>query len=106
MNAVAVPWRSTEQRAAALRRGNEVRLLRAGMKRSLTLPVCLDLVAQPPWWLASMKIEPLLVAVPKFGPVGVRALLRRLLIAESKTVGGLSWRQRNALLDALRERAC
>ncbi len=110
MSAVMVPpSRTVEQRNAALAEGNRVRILRSQAKRDLTLRGAYEFIGTPPEWMRRMPLEQLLIAVPKLGPVSVRKLLRRLQIADVKTVGGLSYRQRNDLLRELRarmERAC
>ena len=44
----------------------------------------------------------MLLAVPKYGRVKVDKILRQCKISPSKTVGGLSERQRNELVGLLR----
>ena len=104
MNAVAVtPARTREQRLASLALANRIRIERAVVKRELkggTLRVG-GLLADPPACVMSMKVVALLASLPKFGRVKAARLLRECQISESKTVGGLSLRQRRVLADAL-----
>ena len=102
---VQSPVRSLDQRLAALERANQVRSRRAHMKTTLTLPMAQELLVEPPWWLASMKVTAFLAAIQKFGPVKTRRILRDCQISDAKTVGGLSGRQRDVLLAVLRGRA-
>ncbi|MEA2495599.1 MAG: hypothetical protein QOJ29_3510 [Thermoleophilaceae bacterium] len=103
------PTRSPSQRMDALKRANMIRTRRANLKRDLkagrktVVPLLLD----PPDWLATMKVWDLLLAVPKYGRVKVGVLLndRTIAISPSKTIGGLSERQRGALVAALGARS-
>lgn len=100
---VQAPDRSIEQRMAALRRANAVRSARRGMKADLKsgrLTVAL-LIGMPPSYVLSMKVSDLLIAAPKIGRVKAATLLRRAEVAPSKTVGGLSRRQRDELVGLL-----
>lgn len=47
--------------------------------------------------MQTAKVADLLLAVPRHGPVKVDKLLRRCRIAPTKTIGGLSQRQRDEL---------
>ena len=53
-------------------------------------------------WLATAKVFDLLLAVPKYGRVKVNRILTQCRISPSKTIGGLSERQRNELVSYLR----
>ena len=90
----------------ALALANRVRFKRARLKSRIreTPILAAACVANPPEWLLSMPVEALLKAVPKFGPVKVRKIMRGCEIAPSKTVGGLSGRQRDRLVADLRGR--
>ena len=46
----------------------------------------------------------LLLAVPKYGRVKVNKILSQCRISPSKTIGGLSERQRTELVDLMRRR--
>lgn len=76
-----------------------MRWQRAQLKRDLRAGVCSleELLRDPPGFLSTAKVAGLLLALPKHGPVKVDKLLRRCRIAPSKTVGGLSQRQRDEL---------
>lgn len=96
---VAAPERSLQQRLDALQKGNRIRIERAERKRELKRGErkLEDLVADPPVELDSMKVRDLLLAAPKIGAVKADALLRAAVVSPSKTVGGLSTRQRSEL---------
>ncbi|MFP5378921.1 MAG: hypothetical protein ACLGHP_04105 [Vicinamibacteria bacterium] len=51
--------------------------------------------------MQTAKVADLLLAVPKYGPVKVNKLLGRCQIAPTKTIGGLSRRQREQLVALL-----
>lgn len=100
----AVPARSTEQRLQALDRANAIRTYRAQLKLELKAGRAdvLTVLASGDELLATMKIFDLLLAAPKIGRVKADAILRRTRISPSKTVGGLTERQRTELVAALR----
>lgn len=104
MQATVAPPRSTEQRMDALQRANEVRTRRAQLKRDLKAgrvdPV--QPLTRTPEWVDTMKVFDLLLAVPKVGRIKALKALQRCQIAASKTVGGLSERQRRELVARLR----
>jgi hypothetical protein len=87
-------------RIEALRRANDIRLRRAELKRKLKSGDAeLDaLLRSPPDYLETAKVFDLLLAVPKYGRVKVNKLLTQCQISPSKTVGGLSDRQRQHLI--------
>jgi hypothetical protein len=88
----------------ALKRANEFRTQRARHKRDLKAgrTQIHGLLLDPPEWLATAKVFDLLLAVPKYGRVKVNRILTQCRISPSKTVGGLSERQRNELVSYLR----
>lgn len=94
---------SLERRRNALRRANEIRSVRAKLKRELREgnASITALLAAPPEQLSTAKVFDLLVAVPKIGPVRATRLLSRARISETRTVGGLSAGQRSRLLELL-----
>src|SRR6202790_694867 len=103
---VAAPERSLLQRMEALQRANNIRTRRAKLKRDLKAgrqPID-DLLLAPPEYLETAKVFDLLLAVPKYGRVKVNKILSQCKISPSKTVGGLSERQRGELVDFLRRR--
>lgn len=103
----AAPARSHEQRLAALAKANEIRTLRAELKSDLKKgrESIHDLLLEPPTWLATAKVFDILLAVPKYGRVKANKILVQCRISPSKTVGGLSQRQRLELDGVLRGRA-
>ena len=104
MATMVVPERSVAQRYRALELANEIRSYRAALKRDLKAGrrrVLEVLVAEDPM-LDTMKVFDLLLAAPKIGRVRVNRALRACAISPSKTVGGLSARQRGELVEYLR----
>ncbi len=103
---VAAPERSLVQRMEALQRANDIRSRRAQLKRDLKAgrtPIH-DLLLDPPDYLQTAKVFDLLLAVPKYGRVKVNKILGQCRISPSKTLGGLSERQRGELVALLRRR--
>jgi hypothetical protein len=98
------PERSLTQRMDALKRANEIRTQRATLKRDLKAGRIQihSLLLAPPEYLATAKVFDLLLAVPKYGRVKVNRILTHCRISPSKTIGGLSERQRNELVSYLR----
>jgi hypothetical protein len=99
------PSRSLDQRMEALTRANEIRVARAQLKRDLKQRrVRIEqVIADPPEYVLTAKVYDMLVAVPRLGRVKVGRLLTQCRISQSKTVGGLSERQRAELLDMFRQ---
>jgi DNA-binding NarL/FixJ family response regulator len=100
---LSVSTRSPERRMNALKQANQVRSLRAKLKRDLREgTVRLEqILATGADYLASAEVFDLLVAVPKIGPVTAAHLLTIARICPSKTVAGLSERQRARLIELL-----
>ena len=97
------PERSLNQRMDALARANEIRIRRAQLKRDLKsgrLSIH-ALLLSPPEYVETAKVFDMLLAVPKYGRVKVNKILVNCRIAPSKTIGGLSERQRNELISLL-----
>ena len=99
------PSRSLDQRMEALTRANEIRVARAQLKRDLKdRRIRIEqVIADPPDYVLTAKVYDMLVAVPRLGRVKVGRLLTQCRISQSKTVGGLSERQRTELLDMFRQ---
>ena len=100
----AAPERSLVQRMEALQRANEIRTKRAALKRDLkagrsNIHV---LLLEPPEYIETAKVFDMLLAVPKYGRVKVNKVLQVCRISPSKTIGGLSERQRAELISMLR----
>ena len=101
----AAPERSLLQRMDALQRANEIRTQRAKLKKDLKAgKTKIDvLLLDPPEWLGSAKVFDIILAVPKYGRVKVNRILNQCRISPSKTIGGLSERQRAELVGQLRK---
>src|SRR5579862_6513499 len=100
------PERSYVQRMEALQRANDIRSRRAQLKRDLKAgrqPID-ELLRHPPEYLETAKVFDLLLAVPKYGRVKVNKILSQCKVSPSKTVGGLSERQRGELVALMRRR--
>jgi hypothetical protein len=98
-----VPARTSEQRLRALREANEVRSARATLKKELasgTIELA-PILADSPAWLQTARVRDLLLAVPKIGSVKAGRILAHCAIAHSKTVRGLTDRQRGELISLL-----
>lgn len=97
---VSAPERSLEPRQQALAKANTVRLARAEWKRDVKKRRAdpLEVLASPPAEFASMKVLDALLAMPKVGRVKASKMLRVAGVSPSKTLAGLSERQRGALL--------
>jgi hypothetical protein len=98
------PDRSPSQRLEALKLANAVRTERATLKRDLKAGrIRIETVlADPPECVHSAKVADIMLAVPRYGRVKVTKILQRCRISPSKTVIGLSERQRGELIEALR----
>src|SRR4051812_28630953 len=94
------PLRSPDQRMDALRRANDIRVRRAQLKKDLKLGRVLieEILRDPPEYVSTAKVFDMLMAVPKFGRVKAARFLNQCRISQSKTVGGLSDRQRAELI--------
>ena len=65
------PERSLDQRMEALRRANEIRSLRAQLKRDLkegNVQIA-SVISDPPEYVQTAKVFDMLIAVPKYGKV-------------------------------------
>jgi len=88
----------------ALERANKIRTARAQLKRDLKAgKVSIHkLLLDPPSYLETAKVFDMLLAVPKYGHVKANKVLVQCRISPSKTIGGLSARQRTELVSMLR----
>jgi hypothetical protein len=101
----AAPQRSLDQRLEALKRANHVRSQRAALKADLkrgSVSIT-DVIKDPPEYLQTAKIMDVLMAAPKYGRVKAARIMEYCRVSQSKTVGGLSERQRRELVGALEE---
>jgi hypothetical protein len=94
------PERSVEQRLGALQKANKIRVERSRLKKDLAAGQIQisDVLAHPPACAETERVSVLLLAVPMYGPARVSKLLLRERISETKRLGGLSDRQRHALI--------
>jgi hypothetical protein len=99
--ATHAPVRSLDQRMDALKRANDVRVRRARLKKDLKDGrVRIEtILGNPPEYVETAKVIDILMAVPKFGRVKAARFLNMCRISQSKTVGGLSERQRTELIE-------
>jgi hypothetical protein len=102
MGTMTLPARSAAQRFEALERANRIRSHRAAVKR--------DLKAGRKRWsdllddslCQTMRVWDVLMSMPKMGRVRVNRALRHCGISPSKTLAGLTPRQRGELAEYLR----
>jgi hypothetical protein len=89
----------------ALRRANDIRSKRAQLKRDLkgNKVKIQTLLMDPPEYVQTAKVIDMLMAVPKYGRVKTNRILNQCRISPSKTIGGLSERQRAELVSQLRK---
>jgi hypothetical protein len=87
----------------ALEKANKVRTRRAQLKRDIKAgqESVARLLLNPPMWLETMKIYDLLLALPKYGRVKSNKVLVQCRISPSKTIGGLSERQRTEVVSMI-----
>ena len=63
-----------------------------------------QILSDPPEYVSTAKVIDILMAVPKFGRVKAARFLNQCRISQSKTVGGLSDRQRAELVGLFNHR--
>jgi hypothetical protein len=99
-----VPGRSREQRLRALEQANEVRTARAELKNQLASGKLelVQILADPPPCVRTARVRDLLLVLPKIGSVRAARILAQCGIAHSKTLAGLSERQRGELINFFR----
>jgi hypothetical protein len=97
------PERSFRQQMEALAIANDIRVKRANLKRDLKAgrKNVVDMLLDPPAFLETMKLFDLLLATPKWGRIKVNKALNQCRISPTKTVGGLSMRQRSEIISRL-----
>ena len=98
------PLRSLDQRMEALKRANDIRVRRAQLKKDLKEGNVHieEILLDPPEYVMTAKVFDMLLAVPKYGRVKTNRILNQCRISPSKTIGGLSERQRTELVSLLR----
>jgi hypothetical protein len=99
-----VPGRSREQRLRALEQANEVRTARAKLKKELASGKIelVQVVADPPACVRMARVRDVLLVLPKIGSVRAGRILAQCGIAHSKTLSGLTDRQRGELINLFR----
>lgn len=97
------PDPTREQRISALEEGNRIRVYRANLKRDLKAGRRsirdVILAGATDQRIATMKVADALLATPRIGRVKADKILRRVKVSPSKTLGGLTTRQRAELLE-------
>ncbi len=96
---MTAPERSLLQRKTALEKANAVRARRAQLKRDLKAKRTsgVALLDDPPEWLETMKVIDFLLALPKVGQMKAIKVLNKCRMSPSKTIGGMTQRQRTEL---------
>jgi hypothetical protein len=96
---ITVPARTVNQRMTALTEANRIRTHRARLKRDIAADrsLALDCITDPEHDVETMKVLDVLLAMPKTGRVKANRYLKHCAISPSKTLGGLSDRQRQEL---------
>jgi hypothetical protein len=91
------------QHMRALAQANRVRLARAELKRQVAdgEASVADVVLSCPWEAESMTISDLLMSQHRWGRTRCRRFLASIPMSETKTVGSMTERQRNALAGML-----
>lgn len=89
----------------ALQKANEVRIQRSQLKRDLRAGIVTstEVVSNPPEWALTMKLFDVVIATPKVGRVKTNKLFHAVRISPSKTIGGLSERQRLEVVAQLQQ---
>lgn len=92
------------QHMRALAQANRVRLARAELKRQVTdAEVTVeDVVLACPWEAESMAIADLLMSQHRWGRTRCRRFLAAIPMSETKTIGSMTDRQRQALAARMR----
>jgi hypothetical protein len=99
----SAPNASGPQHLRALQRANEVRLARAELKRRVAEGelTASEVVLDSPWEAESMAVADLLMSQRRWGRTRSRRFLAQVPLSETKTIGSLTDRQRNAVAEQL-----
>jgi hypothetical protein len=91
------------QRALALAHANEIRLVRAALKRKIAAGTIRpsELLLSCPSEIETMSVFQLLRSQRRWGPARCTTVLRDVELSEGKTIGSLTERQRGLLVAAL-----
>lgn len=100
---IQTPERTHQQRMEALRRANDIRSERASLKESLRSGdvSITDVLLDPPACVLTAKVLDLILAAPKYGRIKANRVIERCRVSPSKTISGLTPRQRKELVDML-----
>lgn len=87
------------QHLRALAKANEVRLARAELKRRVLAGdlSAAEVILESSWEAESMTVADLLMAQKRWGHTRCRTFLQRVPLSETKTIGSMTDRQRNAV---------
>jgi hypothetical protein len=98
--------RTRVQKMDALAEANRIRSARAGLKADIKAGrfAASDILVNVPPFAETMAVRDLLMAIPKVGRTKTNQVLFRVRVSPSRSLGGLSPRQRDALVAWLRER--
>ncbi len=102
---MTVPVRTEDQRASALLRAMEVRHERAELRRALKsgrisgVDIIRSAGMSGEWH--GVRIRWLLESLPRIGPARADSIMRRLAVAETRRLGGITDRQRQELIEAI-----
>jgi hypothetical protein len=85
---------------SALQIANAIRTQRAHFKSDVKAGKTdiVGAILNPPEWAQTMRLFDLLIARPKYGRTKVNRILTQCRISPSKTLGGLSERQRGEIV--------
>jgi len=103
MNATATAVPAGTQNMRALVHANRVRIARAGLKRRVAhgeVDVA-DIIACCPWEADSMALSDLLMSQRHWGHTRSHNALAQVPVADTKTVGSMTDRQRHVLASIL-----
>ncbi|HYM56710.1 MAG TPA: hypothetical protein VES79_02000 [Solirubrobacteraceae bacterium] len=102
MNATATA--GAPQHMRALAQANRIRLARAELKRQVSdgEMTVEDIVLASPWEADSMAIADLLMSQHRWGRTRCRRFLASIPMSETKTIGSMTDRQRQALAARMR----
>lgn len=109
MSGPVTPARSLAQRQSALVLANEVRSARArfkehlfGLARRDSLEAAVGALVDPPAEVQTMYVHDLVLACRQIGEAKAHRVLLVAQVSPRKRVGGITDRQRDALVDAIR----
>ena len=91
------------QHLRALARANQVRLARAELKRRVSDGeiTAAEVILESPWEAASMPVSELLTAQRRWGSTRCRKFLQCIPMSETKPIGSMTDRQRQAVAQLL-----